>query len=317
AYNGLPPNHVLKSGDELVLPPKPGGYTATATAPAPAPVPAPAPSPQSPAIESAPLDLGGGTAVAQAPAVTAPETAASGTGAEWSPELAEAAIQRATGLQPDGTLAAPPSANEPVPEAPADPPALESPDLSQYQTPRPVPAPEAEVPAPPEQTAPVAAPIPTATPDVAEAASEAVPAAPEVVPSTEPAPAPAQTARLQRPVDGPVALGFQRGSGSSRNDGIDFATAPGAPVVAADDGEVALVSQSLGGLGTIVLLRHQGDLLTVYGRITDVTLKKGELVRRGQQIGSVATPPSGSEARMHFEVRRGAESLDPRRFIAG
>jgi murein DD-endopeptidase MepM/ murein hydrolase activator NlpD len=83
-------------------------------------------------------------------------------------------------------------------------------------------------------------------------------------------------------------------------------------VVAAASGEVALVSQSLGGLGTIVLLRHPGDYLTVYGRIERVTVAKGDFVSQGQKIGVVS--PS-TQPRMHFEVRHGAESMDPERFF--
>ena len=306
AYNGLAPRDQLTNGQELVLPPRPEGYaTQTAKAPQPTsdPVPQlPAQTAPEPRIEATPLD--GGTEIAEAPA---PETSDS----DWSPELAEAAIDRATGLSNDGQLQAPPSANSPIPENPPAPEELASPGLSQYQT-RPAKRPEATpepVEALEEGTDVTDARVPEPVP-----APAAEPPAPVVA---EPAATPVQKTRLQRPVEGPIALGFQRGSGRARNDGVDFATAPGAPVVAADDGEVALVSQSLGGLGTIVLLRHGGDLLTVYGRIDNVSLAKGALVKRGEQIGTVANPPSGSEARMHFEVRRGAESLDPRLFIAG
>ncbi len=84
-------------------------------------------------------------------------------------------------------------------------------------------------------------------------------------------------------------------------------------MVAAASGEVALVSQSLGGLGTIVLIRHLGgEYLTVYGRIEKVSVKKGDIVAQGQKIGVVS--PS-TQPRMHFEVRRGAESLDPEMFF--
>ncbi|MEM7505457.1 MAG: LysM peptidoglycan-binding domain-containing M23 family metallopeptidase [Pseudomonadota bacterium] len=295
AYNGLSAGHTLAAGDELVLPPRPGGYgTGGAAAPA-TPV---VETPSQPSIEATPLDGGAST-----PAV--PEEAPAAAGG-WSPELAAAAIDRATGIDEDGNLAAPPSANDPLPENPTTPGAPASPDLSQYQT-QPVERPQD----PAGTDTQIAVVTPTPNPG-SETATDAV-----ATPQPAPQPAPAATTRLQRPVQGPIAVGFRRGTGAARNDGVDFASPAGSPVLAADDGEVALVSQSLGGLGTIVLLRHGDELLTVYGRIDDVSLRKGELVRRGQQIGTVASPPSGSEARMHFEVRRGAESLDPTLFIAG
>ncbi len=213
-------------------------------------------------------------------------TGAPAAGETWTPGLAAAAIDRSTGLKPDGTLGAPPSSTEPVPPEPAARRELASPDLGQYQT--------------GEVGAPIPPPPSTGT-KVAALPTQSQPAAPNV--------------RLRRPVEGPVALGFDKGAGPARNDGVDFAAAAGTPVVAAADGEVALVSQSLGGLGTIVLLRHPNDLLTVYGRIDDVRVQKGDIVQAGQRIGSVSKATAPAESRMHFEVRRGAESLDPMQFL--
>ena len=121
--------------------------------------------------------------------------------------------------------------------------------------------------------------------------------------------------RRLRPVQGPIAVGFGEGAGPAKNDGVDFAAPAGARVVAAADGEVALVSESLGGLGTIVLVRHADEILTVYGRIAGVTVRKGDVVTRGQQIGVVSNAAAPAEPRMHFEVRRGATVMDPMRFL--
>ena len=92
-------------------------------------------------------------------------------------------------------------------------------------------------------------------------------------------------ATFLRPVDGSVVKGYSTTPGRSKNEGIDFQTVANAPVKAAEAGEVALVSRSLGGLGTIVLIRHQDDIMTVYGRVSDVTVEKGQRISRGQTIG--------------------------------
>jgi murein DD-endopeptidase MepM/ murein hydrolase activator NlpD len=140
-------------------------------------------------------------------------------------------------------------------------------------------------------------------------------------PTPAPAPAPATTqaesaAAFAQPVDGPVTRPFSRGGDGGRNDGVEFAAPVGAPVVAAADGQVALVSESLGGLGTIVLIRHPDQLLTVYGRLGDVTVAKDQRVRRGERIGAVA-PREDGDPSIHFEVRRGAEPVDPAPFLGG
>ncbi len=114
--------------------------------------------------------------------------------------------------------------------------------------------------------------------------------------------------RLSAPVSGSIVLPYSPAPGPNKNEGIDFGASAGTPVKAAADGEVALISDALGGLGTIVLIRHQGDLLTVYGRIAGVTVAKGQKVSRGQTIGVVA---DNDPATLHFEVRKGTQSVDP------
>jgi lipoprotein NlpD len=117
--------------------------------------------------------------------------------------------------------------------------------------------------------------------------------------------------RLARPVDGPITREYNL-SGPNRSEGVGFSVPSGTPVRAAGDGEVALVSESLGGLGTIVLIRHRDDLMTVYGRVGSVTVERGDQVRQGQAIGSVA---DAADPGLHFEVRRGTESVDPMTYI--
>lgn len=308
AYNGLSPTHPLREGDELVLPQRPDGYaTGSTVAAAPAypdtGIQIDRTNPVTTQIEAAPLDG----------ASTAPSPPATGGGG-WSPDMAAAAIDRAVGIDAQGNLAAPLSATEPLPPDPQGPVTLASPQLRQYQTsgagqqpPTPQPRPVETITTPAEQV-----PDDSAT-DLA-AVTQTVPEPPVVEAAKPQRTATPQTGsfKLIRPVRGPVVTRFNEGSGRTRNDGIDFASPSGSPVIAAAEGEVALVSQSLGGLGTIVLVRHLDDYLTVYGRIERVTVGKGDLISRGQQIGVVS--PS-AQPRMHFEVRKGAESLDPERFF--
>ena len=326
AYNGLSPSHPLRAGDELVLPPRPGGYSGGSDAVVAATPglayptnpdysPSAAPGRIAAPIEAAPLD-GSGSPVAPAPSA----------GAGWSADLAAAAIERSTGIDAQGNLAEPPSAAEPLPPEPQKPVELASPQLRQYQTPAATPgltavtpAPAAPAPAAPATASPAPSTVPAPRPveTITTPQEQVVEETPEVK-KPEPeklaalTPATSSELRLIRPVTGPVVIHFGQSAGRTRSDGIDFASPAGSPVVAAAPGEVALVSQSLGGLGTIVLVRHHSDYLTVYGRIERVTVKKGDIVAQGQKIGIVTPSP---EPRMHFELRRGAESLDPERYF--
>ncbi len=105
------------------------------------------------------------------------------------------------------------------------------------------------------------------------------------------------------PVSGKIIRGYDRG----KNDGIDIAANAGAPVLAAADGTVAAITRDTDQV-PILVLRHEGNLLTVYANIDKVKFAKGAKVRRGQAIADVrASNPSF----LHFEVRDGFESVDP------
>lgn len=111
--------------------------------------------------------------------------------------------------------------------------------------------------------------------------------------------------KLLRPVSGNVLRGYSNKPGG--NEGLDIAAGKGTSVKAAENGEVALVS-SAGGNTKIVLIRHADNLYTVYSNVSDVAISKGQSVSRGQSIAKVA---GGSPAFLHFEIRRGTESVDP------
>ena len=114
-------------------------------------------------------------------------------------------------------------------------------------------------------------------------------------------------ARLQPPVSGNIIREY----GRSGNEGVDLAAAAGASVVAAEDGEVAAITRDK-DQAPIVVLRHEGDLLTVYANIDAVKVSKGDRVGRGQAIAVVR---EGNPSFLHFEVRRGFDSVDPVPYI--
>jgi len=112
--------------------------------------------------------------------------------------------------------------------------------------------------------------------------------------------------KLLRPVSGEVIRGYSNG-----NEGLDIAAPAGTSVKAAEGGEVALISKSQ-GQNTIILLRHPDNLYTVYSNVGDVAVQKGQTVNRGQSIAKVA---DGDKPFVHFEIRRGTESVDPVPFL--
>ncbi len=82
-------------------------------------------------------------------------------------------------------------------------------------------------------------------------------------------------------------------------------------VVAPATGRVQ-VAEVLRGLGGVVVLDHGGGLRTVAAGLRAIDVRPGQLVGRGEPLGSM---PRSSKARLHFQLWRGTEPLDPRPYL--
>ncbi len=135
-----------------------------------------------------------------------------------------------------------------------------------------------------------------------------------VAAATPPAPdlaagqsAASDTGRLLTPVAGRIIRGYEK----RKNDGIDIAAAPGTAVRSADAGTVAAITRDTDQV-PIVVVRHAGNLLTVYAGVEGVKVAKGDSVSRGQTIAAIR---DADPAFLHFEVREGFESVDPSDYL--
>lgn len=117
------------------------------------------------------------------------------------------------------------------------------------------------------------------------------------------------------PVRGKVISSYGPKAGHLHNDGINIAAPRGAAVMAAADGSVAYVGNALSSYGNLVLIRHDSGLVTAYAHLDRVHVARGAKVKRGQAIGSVGSTGTVATPQLHFEVRKGIESLDPARYL--
>ena len=178
--------------------------------------------------------------------------------------------------------------------------------------PRPVSAPgEGSVtPAPPSSTRPQPRSAPPQAVAQTQAQTQAItpPAGPVTAVNTGPITQASQSdARFMRPVSGTIIRSYKKGV----NEGIDIGAPEGAAVLAADVGTVAAITKDTKGVA-IVVIKHADGLLTVYTNVDSLLVKKGDAVTRGQEIAKVR---AGTPAFLHFEVRKGLESVDPDDFI--
>lgn len=94
------------------------------------------------------------------------------------------------------------------------------------------------------------------------------------------------------------------------NSGIDVLVSPGAKARAVHNGTVSSVF-FMSGYQNIVILRH-GDYLTVYAGLTGLSVKKGDTVKAGTNLGTVFSDPAeDNRTVLHFEVRHERQKLNP------
>ena len=102
-----------------------------------------------------------------------------------------------------------------------------------------------------------------------------------------------------------------------QNDGINLAVPEGTPVKAAEDGVVAYAGNELKGYGNLVLLRHSNGFVTAYAHASEVLVKKGDVVKRGQVIAKSGQTGTVTSPQLHFEIRKGSVPVDPAQYLNG
>lgn len=101
---------------------------------------------------------------------------------------------------------------------------------------------------------------------------------------------------------------------SALHEGLDFTAEPGTPIYAAAAGIVASVERHP-QYGNVVDIDHGDDLVTRYAHALLVTVKEGEIVKRGQQIAAVGNTGRSTGPHLHFEVRLKGVPQNPARFL--
>ena len=91
----------------------------------------------------------------------------------------------------------------------------------------------------------------------------------------------------------------------------------GTPVKAADDGVVAYAGNELKGYGNLVLIRHANGYVSAYANASELLVKRGDTVKRGQVIAHAGQTGNVSAPQLHFEIRKGSVPVDPTKYLNG
>jgi murein DD-endopeptidase MepM/ murein hydrolase activator NlpD len=119
------------------------------------------------------------------------------------------------------------------------------------------------------------------------------------------------------PVRGKVVTGYGAKTNGKSNDGINVAVPEGTPVKAAEDGVVAYSGNELKGYGNLVLVRHSNGYVTAYAHASEIMVKRGDTIKRGQVIAKSGQSGEVSSPQLHFEIRKGSSPVDPLQFLNG
>lgn len=112
------------------------------------------------------------------------------------------------------------------------------------------------------------------------------------------------------PSSGKILTSF----GETSSKGIDIGGRTGQPVVAAAPGKVVYSGSNLRGYGNLVIIKHNKTYLSAYAHNSQVVVKEGQQVTRGQKIAEMGKSDADS-VKLHFEIRRLGKPVDPLKYL--
>ncbi|MFN8968900.1 MAG: murein hydrolase activator EnvC family protein [Pseudanabaena sp.] len=130
---------------------------------------------------------------------------------------------------------------------------------------------------------------------------------------------PPGTGQLMYPTIGPVTSNFGWRThpilGTERfHAGIDFGADYGSLIYASEQGRV-IYADWYGGYGNAVIVDHGNGMTTLYAHCSDLYVKDGDVVAKGQPIAAVGSPGFSTGPHLHFEMRANGEPIDPAAYL--
>ena len=99
-------------------------------------------------------------------------------------------------------------------------------------------------------------------------------------------------------------------------DGVDINAPVGEPVHAAGDGQVTYAGEELKSYGKLILIRHADGYVSAYAYNSELEVKVGDMVKRGQIIAKSGQTGDARTPRLHFELRKDGKPVDPTKYLA-
>ena len=132
--------------------------------------------------------------------------------------------------------------------------------------------------------------------------------APRPLPSIPSQPAPKWSWPTQGRIN--VVFGAKPGTGT----GVLINGKAGQSIKAAAPGRVVYAGSGLIGYGKLIIIKHNDTYLSAYGYNASLLVKEGDQIRKGQKIATMGEGPERKK-RLHFEIRRNGEPVNPRQYL--
>jgi len=109
------------------------------------------------------------------------------------------------------------------------------------------------------------------------------------------------------PTDGELTSPFNQ---AAEKKGIEILGLQGQEIRSAAKGKVIYVGEDLAGYGKLTIIKHDNNILSVYGHQQATLVTEGQVVEAGESIGTMGSTGT-DEVKLLFEIRKDGESIDP------
>lgn len=120
-----------------------------------------------------------------------------------------------------------------------------------------------------------------------------------------------KVASFRWPAEGRVISKFGERSTSGTNDGIDISMPVGTPVKASQNGTVIYAGSELEDFGNLILVSHSDGWVSAYAHSSANLVSRGQKVTRGQMIAKSGRSGNATVPKLHFELRKDSNPVNP------
>src|SRR5699024_10251340 len=97
--------------------------------------------------------------------------------------------------------------------------------------------------------------------------------------------------------------------------GIDIARPSNRAILAADHGVVTSAGYNSGGYGNKIVINHNNGMKTIYAHLDSISVKSGQKVEKGMEIGVMGSTGRSTGIHLHFEVYKNGKLKNPMSYL--